>query len=612
MPKSPEQSLEIETKLAVPQKYFSTLKQILTSADFSRSLQLKSVRELKIHDYYYDTKDLALQSRDACLRRRQINDLPALLTYKEALSQNKGLSIFTREEIEGPLRAELLQEILSKLNCGISVDTLSDEDSSFDLERVLNKQEMYLILQLKNDRSVFDCEVGDTLKVEFCLDKVRAKGLDQKTKFNELEIELKYGTEADFEHFVKSIRPVLPFVKASKYLSKYHGSLARLGFFDSEKNKKDRQVKTWKSHLSKIYKRFQCFFAKAMSFKNIEDLHQARVSLRQLLTLLDFLQFEHKDPTHLKRLQRLTKKIQLIQKRLGAVRDLDVLIEKIKRDTSDSSRQDNPQIFDARLLALLQKERKIARFKSLARLPQLYNRQFQSLWKQFFRDDLEILATQVQAEEKLHRLKQDFQMLFMAFQSSKKKYGLHHPKSMKKLHRIRLLCKKLRYAYKYIAFVLAYDPSTLAKQYARMQDVLGDLNDLRNFKRLHENLHTDYGALFGPFIRDNIPRIEAVIENQAILAISRLESMVQFDGSQSKAEFRHTMETTSRDDLKSLVGIGDRIEAQLNDHGIFRFEQISTMTSQDFEVLDSDGLNLKYRAQLNKWSEQAQKKLVLT
>ena len=62
---------------------------------------------------------------------------------------------------------------------------------------------------------------------------------------------------------------------------------------------------------------------------------------------------------------------------------------------------------------------------------------------------------------------------------------------------------------------------------------------------------------------------------------------------------------TSKDDLKAINGIGEKLESMLNDMGIFTYEQISRMGKVEYDLLDSLLPAFKGRARRDDWSGQA-------
>lgn len=58
------------------------------------------------------------------------------------------------------------------------------------------------------------------------------------------------------------------------------------------------------------------------------------------------------------------------------------------------------------------------------------------------------------------------------------------------------------------------------------------------------------------------------------------------------------------DDLKKIRGIGPRIEAGLNSHGVYRYAQIAKWSKKTIRELDAD-LSLRGRIDREQWVEQA-------
>lgn len=58
------------------------------------------------------------------------------------------------------------------------------------------------------------------------------------------------------------------------------------------------------------------------------------------------------------------------------------------------------------------------------------------------------------------------------------------------------------------------------------------------------------------------------------------------------------------DDLKKIRGIGPRLEAGLNSHGVYRYAQIAKWSKKTIRNLDAD-LSLRGRIDREQWVEQA-------
>ena len=60
-----------------------------------------------------------------------------------------------------------------------------------------------------------------------------------------------------------------------------------------------------------------------------------------------------------------------------------------------------------------------------------------------------------------------------------------------------------------------------------------------------------------------------------------------------------------KDDLKLISGVGPKLEATLNEIGIFSFEQVSKMTKAEYDLLDSITGSFPGRAERDDWAAQA-------
>ena len=66
-----------------------------------------------------------------------------------------------------------------------------------------------------------------------------------------------------------------------------------------------------------------------------------------------------------------------------------------------------------------------------------------------------------------------------------------------------------------------------------------------------------------------------------------------------------TAEASEADDLKQISGVGPVLEKTLNSIGIFKFEQVSKMTSEEYNLLDSLTKSFPGRAERDNWAAQA-------
>ena len=513
---------EVEVKFVLSKKQSKSLVRFFDAAQLGESVHLLEKRTTLIKDNYFDTPPLACYHHQACLRLRHYDLRPSKVTFKQDQVPLLSTDLSRRVEIEGSLTDALAEKILSQCPwLKVKANELpAFENDAYAFFTFIGLFEMF---RIHNYRTIYVLKFGDAGKAELSIDRVSCMTANRAETFYEMEIELIEGPVGTFDQLVTEIRQQLPKIKAAKYKSKYEHGLRLLGFLDKKEKKKNPQ-KIWMRKINRILKRFNRYYKRALKFKDIEDLHQARVSLRQFLTLLDFLRYSAKRKKDVKKIKEVMRIAKRIQKYLGRIRDLDVFIHKIQKEDDGLGIGNSED-----MLRLLQKERETARLDSLVHLPKLRNQTFQALWAEFNERDLPKLTKKVDVQKKLSALRQQFQSLFEKFVELSHLKGRNNPETLNVLHSIRILSKKLRYAYQYVAFALQLDPTTAIQKYTHIQDELGELNDLYNFRLLHEKLLAQYGQLLSSRFSNNISEIDRALEKQMYRAIKSMEKIVDIE-----------------------------------------------------------------------------------
>lgn len=250
-----------------------------------------------------------------------------------------------------------------------------------------------------------------------------------------------------------------------------------------------RQDKTakWEEALQAVYGGFRQSAAEALEEFDVKAVHSARVHTRKLLTLLGLL-----DPSKQLEVYRSFKSI---QKRLGRVRDADVLIGAFKKKRRVAKAEENAKT--AKLLKSVIKLRKEARKgqrQKLARkLPKLAGGKLDAQWEHFLRDQLPQLAAGLDVNVVMRELE-------VAYEQQKKtvKQLFKNPESgaaerFEALHALRIGAKKLRYTADAASFALNSKFHAHEQIYKEVQDELGAVNDLHVW--LEAMRETDPGEL---------------------------------------------------------------------------------------------------------------------
>jgi CHAD domain-containing protein len=231
-----------------------------------------------------------------------------------------------------------------------------------------------------------------------------------------------------------------------------------------------QDTEPWNRLLAEVHDKMNHYLGKAFSFQDLEDLHQARVNSRKLLTLINALAPEKND--------KLMPKLKKAQRLLGRVRDCDVLIENFKKQKE--TLQDKAKKKLVKKFILLQKnERKDYRKKMRKNLPKLLDKKFEKQWESLI---------QMKRPEKTgqNRLLQYFTKQEKRFDEERTHYehlrqnlGLTAYDTLKALHSVRLTAKELRYLLMHMEFVIEFDWKTKQQYYKDLQTQLGDINDFR-------------------------------------------------------------------------------------------------------------------------------------
>jgi CHAD domain-containing protein len=239
---------------------------------------------------------------------------------------------------------------------------------------------------------------------------------------------------------------------------------------------KERQLtktRQWEQALNLLYIDFWDYCHDALSKFDDEDIHQARVNCRKLLTLLSIL-----DPGHTLGLYPLFEKA---QKRLGKVRDADVLIESFK--TKRKHAKENGDTKTAELLKAVidhQKDKRKTYRKKLAdELPKLINEDLDEKWKAFLSEQLEALVAKKDANVVMRELEVAYEQKKKACKVIFRGQDVESEAAFDALHELRMAAKELRYTASAASFALNQKFHAHEEIYKQIQDQLGLINDKR-------------------------------------------------------------------------------------------------------------------------------------
>lgn len=239
---------------------------------------------------------------------------------------------------------------------------------------------------------------------------------------------------------------------------------------------KDRQstkTKQWEQALNQLYNEFRDYSHDALSKFDHEDIHQARVNCRKLLTLLSIL-----DPEHSSGLYPIFKKA---QKRLGKVRDTDVLLKSFKdrrKQAKEAGEEKTAALLKA-VITLQKDNRKTYRKKLADKLPILINKDLDEKWTAFINEELESLVSKRDANVVMRELEVAYEQKKKACKSIFRTQDTQSAEAFESLHQLRLAAKELRYTASAATFALNQKFHAHEEMYGKIQDELGLINDKR-------------------------------------------------------------------------------------------------------------------------------------
>ncbi|KGP72656.1 CHAD domain-containing protein [Pontibacillus yanchengensis] len=238
-------------------------------------------------------------------------------------------------------------------------------------------------------------------------------------------------------------------------------------------------IEQWQKGLDKLVHQYKSYCEKAVSFEDVEDVHQARVKGRRLETILFFI--------GVGKGHGLIERIQEAHDRLGKVREGDVFIDSFKERAEQEEDSDRAQVYLQ--YSELREDKREKQQKKLAKnLPEIIDDGFMEMWEQFKTQELRNYLLPLKIDERLNEYERTFEELIQTFNNEVAENGKNDKSSLKALHSVRIEAKALRYICKYLGDMYGKPYKKKAKQYKEVQRNLGDINDLRDFlKEIKQN-----------------------------------------------------------------------------------------------------------------------------
>lgn len=213
--------------------------------------------------------------------------------------------------------------------------------------------------------------------------------------------------------------------------------------------------------------------AGSCSGDDIEDVHQMRVAIRRMRSLLRALKPWYRQKTIKPFMADLRKTARV----LGEVRDLDVLLvdlERYQSELPDNADADAVQALIEKLIALRQQARKV-----------LIRWIDSKAYRQFIRAFSEFLSTPGQgvvalkSPEVPHQVRHLAPVMLHDCLARVRAYDvLMDDMSVEQFHALRIVFKEMRYMTAFFQPVLGVSAGEFIKVLKSMQDILGRLNDI--------------------------------------------------------------------------------------------------------------------------------------
>lgn len=416
-----------------------------------------------LHAVYYDTAGQALRRAGISLRIRT-RDGRHIQTVK-AERKVRGLSL-DRGEWETPVEGTLNFEA-----------ALGTPLAPFVIDEAL-REKIQPAFAVDTDRQAFLVE-QDGAVIEVALDKAKASAEDRAAEFCEVELELKRGEPRSLFDFARGLAEAAP-LRLSPVTKSERG-------YDLLGHAAAKPVTSGKvriPHDATSAEAFQIMARSSLSqivrnealfrvCRDVEVLHQMRVGFRRLSAAISLFKPMLSD----KESNAVRAELRWASKKLGAARDLDVLIGQLRKsedgktDKSDLEKAERrrAEAYDA-LLKTLSKPRFMRTVLNAAIW--IESGQWLSRPKPA-RQAARQLPAETQAVRELSR----------RWKRISRQASRMADLDEEARHKLRLRIKKLRYGVEFFASLFPGIPArerrrTISSILERLQDVLGELNDI--------------------------------------------------------------------------------------------------------------------------------------
>jgi len=214
--------LEIETKLVILSDAPEAIAEEIARLESLGGHQLRRAESVTVHDLYFDTPDLQLESRGLALRMRSIQSRQLLALKGPEVTIG---STMRREELEQDWSREILVAIQAELNArGVELvvpDPVLTESDPVSVLKGMGLAQMQDRQTNRRRRQIARSAPGGESEAELAIDRVTFRFGDRQVCHYEVEIELEASNDvAMIENLIRNLRdrwPVLTVWHHSKY-----------------------------------------------------------------------------------------------------------------------------------------------------------------------------------------------------------------------------------------------------------------------------------------------------------------------------------------------------------------------------------------------------------
>lgn len=272
-----------------------------------------------LHSVYYDTKEKNLLKAGLAFRMRREQDkwtatVKGMGSVKTGLHQRKEWNVTVKDETPS---LQIFSEI---------------PDLKKEMQKIAKEKELIPILRTSfiREKGMWEDQEGNQIEVAFDIGEVRAES--KVESIHEVELELKKGKVESLFTLGKHLADRYPLTPEST--SKFLRGLILLGFSDKEKSSKALQIPVVNMEEVSTWESFEFFSRRALEEisyalekllqdpKGVESLHQLRVSIRSLRSLL----FLYKPLIGENQYKKMNRLLRDWSRQTNEIRELDVMI----------------------------------------------------------------------------------------------------------------------------------------------------------------------------------------------------------------------------------------------------------------------------------------------